>query len=114
MPREQINYPNINGVIILDGNELEYEEGAGVPEGGKVFPDPALHVNWQASGADYGNPHVQLSLQMPAGFLRARAEGLHESTVDTWIYSPALTREELNKLIRTLRNARDKAFGRDE
>jgi hypothetical protein len=114
MPREQINFPSVAGVMIYKGNELEYEPGSDVPEGAEVFADPALHVNWQPSGLEIGGPHVQVSLQMPAGFLKARADGLDERVSDTWIYTPSLDRHEINKLIRVLRTARDKAYGRDE
>jgi hypothetical protein len=114
MPREQINYPSSTGVLIYQGNELDYQPGASVPEGGEVFADPALHVNWQSEGADFGAPHVQVSLEVPAGFLRSRAAGLDDSVSHTCLFTPVLTRQELNKLIRVLRTARDKAYGRDE
>ena len=114
MPREQINFPSVTSVMIHKGNELEYEPGSEVPEGAEVFADPALHVNWQPSGMDFGGAHVQVSLQMPAGFLKARAAGIDADVIDTWIYTPVLDRHDINKLIRVLRTARDKAYGRDE
>ncbi|ASR79966.1 hypothetical protein SEA_ARCADIA_2 [Arthrobacter phage Arcadia] len=114
MPREQINYPNVAACIIhSNGDELEYEQGSPVPEGSEVFCDPALNVNWQTSSNDLDG-HVQVSLTLPAGFLKARAKSLVEDVIDTSLYTPILTRQEINKLIRTLRIARDKAYGRDE
>ena len=115
MPREQINFPSSIAVVIDDrGNELEYQVGADVPPGSSVHPDPALHVHWQPANVEYGTGHVQLSVEMEADFFRARAANLHESVTSTSIFTPALTRAEINKLIRSLRVARDKAYGRDE
>lgn len=115
MPREQINFPNVAAVVIDDrGNELEYTEGTTVPPGSHVYTDPALHVHWQPTGQDFGTGHVQVSVQMEASYFKARAESLDESVSHTSVFTPELSREEINKLIRVLRTARDKAYGRDE
>ena len=39
---------------------------------------------------------------------------LHVFRLDRNLYSPVLTRSDVNKLIRILRRARDQAYGRDE
>lgn len=114
MPREQINYPNSVAVVVdVKGNELEYQEGAAVPPGYSVHPDPALHVHWQQA-LDFAPGHVQVSVEMAAGHFKARAAHLDDSVKSTSIFTPALSRAEINKLIRVLRSARDKAYGRDE
>lgn len=51
---------------------------------------------------------------MEASYFKARAAGLDNSVSHTSIFTPALNRSEINKLIRSLRTARDKAYGRDE
>lgn len=120
MPREQINFPNVVAVRIdKDGNELEYEPGTPVPpDDYGVFPDPALHVHWQQpaelAGSVHTPGHVQVSVQMDAKYFKARAAHLDASVSDTSIFTPLLSRSEINKLIRVLRSARDKAYGRDE
>lgn len=112
MPREQITYPSAKPFMIdSDGNELELT--ANVPARFKVLCDPELHVNWMPESSDLGG-HVQLSLNMEAVFLKHRAAGLTDDVSHAAIYTPTLSRQELNKLIRVLRVARDKAYGRDE
>ncbi len=115
MPREQINYPNSLAIVIdKDGNEDEYVEGSKVPEGADVYSDPAMHVHWRNPGSDIFNPGVQVSLEMPAEFFKSRANQLDDSVSHTSIFTADLKRTEINKLIRVLRTARDKAYGRDE
>ena len=122
MPKEQINTPSLGIVIDKHGNELEYIPEHGVPEGGDALYDPALHVHWRRPeapdhlavlGSGYRGG-VQVSLEVPADYLRHRAARLDESVVNTSIFTNDLTRLELNRLIRTLRRARDAAYGADE
>lgn len=114
MPREQINYPNTTGIVIDNkGNEHVYIEGIPLPDGSIVFTDPSLNVNWQTQNPDIPG-HVQLSLSMESAYLKSLAHSLDPTVTHTAIYTPVLSRKELNKLIRVLRVARDKAYGRDE
>jgi hypothetical protein len=119
MPREQINLPKLGLVIDRNGNEFEYDPAVGVPAGGDVFYDPAIHVHWRRpEGPDYSvdsvKAGVQVSLEMPVGFLKNRAERLDEAVITTSIFTDDLSRREINHLIRTLRRARDAAYGSDE
>lgn len=104
MPREQINYPD------------RYET---LPDGMSVDPnaaprdradeEPSLHVNWDNDGL------VQVSINMTTDRIKRWSEHLNDAAVShSAFYTPILTRTEINKLIRTLRIARDKAYGRDE
>ena len=99
MPREQINYPG-----------AWYEADAKTGESKLVAPaDPAVHVAWTP------NPgcHVQLAIEADPGAMTERAQSA-EGDDRAFIYSPNLERQELNKLIRVLRRARDQAYGKDE
>lgn len=114
MPREQITFPAGNTVLVNEnGIEWEHEPGAPVPEGCVLVTEPALHVSWTGADNEYGTPHVQVSFQLDARYLVARAKGL-EGVTSTHIYTDSLSRVEINKLIKVLRTARDKAYGRDE
>ena len=90
MPREQINHPN---------DSLETEGS---------WRDPIVQVYWSAQST---GSHVQLSLEVDPGYLQAIYD---PDALTTTIYSPALSRSELNKMIKALRRARDSAYGRDE
>lgn len=114
MPREQINYPGANSTLIIDrfGTEIEHELDVDVPDGAQVLNDPILNVTWSVNG-DIGAGHVQLSLDMDARFIKHIADGLDANGRNP-VFTPALSRQEINKLIRVLRVARDKVHGRDE
>lgn len=77
---------------------------------------PGLSVGWTPPRDGFEGA-VQIILTADPGYLKYRVK-LFEDTVGegaaTKVSSPELGREELNKLIRVLRNARDKAYGRDE
>jgi hypothetical protein len=106
MPREQINYPPL----------LEQtNDNPAVPPGhkdGDVWRDSALHVGWHAD-VD-GGGHVQVALESDLSYLRMALDSPNETEGRTSMYTPVLNRAELNKLIRTLKRARDAAYGRDE
>lgn len=91
MPREQINYIT-------------------VPVHDRADEEPTLHVNW-----DNDQGLVQVSLNMTTERYVRWAERLDPAVVShTSQYTPILTRSEINRLIRVLRTARDKAYGKDE
>jgi hypothetical protein len=106
MPREQINFPQPvetqYGSCDGKGNSEQHVE---------VNTDPAVHVNWHNAGNDHGG-HVQVSLECDRAYLASFTDVLDDDRRN--LYSPVLTRSDVNKLIRTLRKARDQAYGRDE
>jgi len=111
MPREQINFPKPDSLIIdRFGHEIENESDVDVPDSAAVLTDPELHVSWSPESI---GGHVQVSLNMEAEFLKRNAADL-EGVSHRALYTPSLSRKEINKLIRVLRLARDKAYGRDE
>lgn len=116
MPREQINYPAPFEPRCTCGENAACSN-CPPPIHGEAWPEPELSVSWNKAG-DYGPGHVQVSLLLPAGYLKHLATSLQsaDTPVPSGIgaYSPALPRDELNKLIRTLRRARDQAYGADE
>lgn len=75
-----------------------------------------LSVGWMPPSED-SDGEVQVILSADPRHLHERiklfAETVNEGAAAK-IASPPLTRYELNKLIRALRTARDKAYGRDE
>lgn len=98
MPREQINYPRKIEVLQASSDE---------PESIKIdWEDPTLHVNWDSN-------YVQVSINLTAARIKLWADQLDGETHSAF-YTPELSRQEINKLIRVLRTARDKAYGRDE
>ncbi|CAN5423893.1 hypothetical protein BH09ACT9_BH09ACT9_00590 [soil metagenome] len=114
MPREQINYPSNRTLVIYKGHEVNVEAGDPMPDGGEYFADPELHVIWHPETESFGDGYVQVSLAFPKGFLAARAASDDDTAEKNWLYTPQLNRDELNRLIRTLRKARDRAYGTDE
>lgn len=109
MPKEQINYPlwrkTLHGLPGLSGSD----------EGATADIDPVLMVRWHDGSAVEG--HVQLSIvrqetQLWKDFEEAESWPPGNSTSER--YSPVLSREEINRLIKTLRRARDSAYGHDE
>jgi len=106
MPREKINHaapfePTTNG----DGPAIH----------GESWPEPEALLSW-TRGADYGPGFVQVALECPRAYILNLAADLKANPdMETiGVYSPALTRDHVNALVRTARKARDQAFGRDE
>lgn len=101
MPREQINYADLatpdKDAIILD--------------------DATVEVSWLAAPEDIPEAvgHVQVGLEVDvtyAAFVTKSPNG--RSDRRTLLWSPVLTRAEINHMIRTLKRARDAAYGADE
>ncbi|QIS38621.1 hypothetical protein [Clavibacter capsici] len=112
MPREQINFPDEPAVVIHpDGSQSEYLDEQ--DQDGIVFNDPSLHVNWSPP-TDVWPPHVQVSLEFDTPVLTSRVKSLSGNEETSSLYSASLDRGELNRLIKVLRTARDRAYGRDE
>ncbi len=108
MPREQINYPQLH-VVHLDSSDG--------PDGGTDIDtiDPELHVSWMP------DMHVQLALVADPKYFAFCADSVNEGSIFSTeehkrssAWTPVLKRQELNKLIRVLRRARDSAYGKDE
>lgn len=110
MPREQINY------VILDQQAWTNQDGT-YPQNNNVlggpWRDPALHVSWHAED-EHSTGHVQVAFEADPAYLKFGAEHPNEDRERSSVWSPVLTRADINKLIRTLKRARDQAYGRDE
>jgi len=108
MPRTQINYPKValSSATVMTGGL----PGSPEPEGDYVG-ESILHVTW--SPADKG-AHVQVALEVEQGYAKMALEHPNgEQPTTTYLYSPALDRAQLNKMITALRRARDQAYGKD-
>ena len=109
MPKEQINRQKYYKVVVgasPDGT------------GGQEFDaqDPVVNVNWLKS--DVGAGHVQISIDVPMSAIYEaadanRAAGDEAAASSSLVWTPALERDEINKMIRILRHARDQALGSD-
>lgn len=88
MPRMQITYPNINDDLI------------------------ALHVGWTNETPGSGDGQTQVIVEIDIKLLDALRK---EHANSTSLFIPVdLYRSTVNATIRTLKIARDKAYGRDE
>jgi len=94
MPREQINYPNLDQGLHPNMTE------------DTSWHDPAVHVGWTPNGEK-----VQVAFEADPNHLLAVADG--DRDVRRMVWSPVLSRDEVNRLIKTLRRARDAAYGVD-
>jgi len=123
MPKTQINYPSeIEHRGYVDTAESDSPASSGM-DGNNAWYEPILNVRWHAAGHDRSG-NVQVSLQAPVAAWTQMGDRLREAEQgDTthweegWMpeaYSPSLSRSEINALIKTLRRARDQAYGRDE
>lgn len=101
MPREQINHPPLC--------EPTPEWPATPAPGIRAWRDASLHVSWRPDS------HVQIAVEMDVAYAQMAVDAPTDGeAARTEVFVPPLTREEINKLIRTLRRARDQAYGRDE
>lgn len=104
MPRVQINY-----LPQTDKTDQSVSSGGEQVETGTV-----LNVNWLTS--PHGDGHVQVSMEAHLSYLRLALESPNGETSPehSLLWSPVLTRAEVNQFIKALRRARDAAYGRDE
>lgn len=111
MPKEVVQYPRTGG---NSGTEISihWSKGPDAPAGGLVqiaatrhvwIPSPELGTPPQGGHADHN--HCSECVQTTGGLVLAE--------MPSTVWSDELTRGEINKLIRTLRRARDDAFGAD-
>lgn len=112
MPRE-IVVPVSWDIYDKDGRQVN--AGVGQPpeleEGQHIDYTPGVELNWSR---DMG--HVQLSIEFPREQWIANAEELKNDPQVTKraIFTDGLSRYQINKMIKTLRRARDAAHGADE
>ena len=104
MPREQINYEKVK-TLVDEGVISDLP-----PTGDQVrVGTPTLHVSWLRDG------FVQVAIEGDVSYFRFAANTPDGVTSDrSTVYTEPLDRDEINKMIRTLRRARDQVFGRDE
>lgn len=95
MPREQINYRQIVTENAGTPNEIHTER-----------PTTCVHVGWNRAG------WVQVSLALPSVELAKWTASLSDDPEPS-LFSEVLTRDDVNKMIRALRKARDQAYGSD-
>ncbi|ACU71773.1 hypothetical protein Caci_2864 [Catenulispora acidiphila DSM 44928] len=122
MPKDQINFPETIEHVGRTGDAASGEPMSSGMDGASTWYEPIVNVRWHAAGDDkIGN--VQVSLQAPIAAWTQMGDELRKAEEkavgweEGWMpeaYSPSLSRSELNRLIRTLRRARDQAYGRDE
>ncbi len=109
MPREQINFPA--------PFEPQFDNSPDLAVHGESWPEPELNVSW-TRGVDHGIGVVQVSMLLPVAYVKHLANSLADpermEPSGIGAFSPSLSRDELNRLIRTLRRARDQAYGHDE
>lgn len=113
MPREQINYPREGKPIEWDPKTDDGDRPAawlgGLVDNGTIDSPATLHVGW------HKDSWVQLSIEGDLSYFRFAADNPDGSTSDrSSVCTEPLSRDEINKLIRSLRRARDQVFGRDE
>jgi hypothetical protein len=118
MPREQINYPRnrVEHAGSLPDDDQPVPEYARRGVAGSAN-EPTINVGWLASPDGAG--WVQVHMEADPAYFRFVADNpdgppLDDGSKRTSAYSPVLNRDEINKLIRVLRRARDQAYGRDE
>jgi len=113
MPREVIVPAT---TYVYDEKGFDVDQGTPghtlpAPEGGSSHTTPQVELNWSRE-----HEHVQVSIEFAREDWIAIAKELEDAPEVSRkaIFSPGLSRYQINKLIRTLRRARDAAFGVDE
>ena len=96
MPKEQINHPKI--ITRNEGTPNEVHEATDAT---------CVHVGWNRAG------WVQVSLSLSRERMHKWVASLTHDEPSLSLYSEVLDRGEINRLIRTLRKARDQAYGAD-
>lgn len=116
MPREQVMHPTAR---VFDAKGEQVDEGrpthvSETPENGHVSMTPGLAVIWNREPTGY----VQIGADISVDSLRNLLEAIDRGEVNTTygfatIYVD-VDRYYINALIRTVRRARNAAFGGDE
>lgn len=106
MPKETINYPSVQSVLI-EGDS---------PDSGKVQyapPGPEFSIHWNNDAGGY----VQLCVEFDVAAVEAYLADLRKhSPMDSraFLYSETLSREDIQRMIRGGRRSRNAVFGGDE
>lgn len=119
MPKERVHHGTITIREERPGTKehpggmrvTRWNPGDPVPPGATLHEEPSVDLHWNRDAG-----WVQLSIDAPRDWWegwRAAYDGSPEQHTFQ-VYSEVLTRHELNHLIRTLRRARDSAYGADE
>ena len=97
----------------------EYKPGVteSLSDDERIYEQPSLDVTWNRDAG-----WVQIGLMAPPEWFRQAlessswvdADGKTQWPVETGVFTEVLTRNEINHMIKTLRRARDAAFGADE
>ena len=118
MPKERVQHGTLNvwpkeatliGEAVSEG-EI-YLPGDKIPEGYILREAPSVDVLWNREGE-----WVQLAIDAPRDWWE-RFMASYENSPEQHsfpVVTEVLTRKEINHLIRTLRRARDAAYGADE
>lgn len=109
MPRERIKRGSL--FITEAGSSLStaHIPGENMPDGGAIHEEPSLEISWSRDGQC-----VQVAFVAPLAWLDAAQRDLAPNESHVSLYTEALSRAEINHMIRTLRRARDAAYGSDE
>ncbi|WP_144834087.1 hypothetical protein [Microbacterium sp. BH-3-3-3] len=105
MPRERVQHGKSYPIHELSG-------GGGEAAGAYSDVTPSLDIEW----ARDPQGRVQIAIEFSRERWMAIAKDLQDNSVveARAIYTESLDRRELNHMIRTLRRARDAAYGADE
>ena len=95
MPRERIHHGT--------ENKHAYEGDHGTP---------ALDIEWMREPT--GRVQVAIDMARETWIINAKSVNEDPSVAARAIYTESLTRQEINHMIKTLRRARDAAYGADE
>lgn len=119
MPRERIHHGTFRIEVEHPGTQeypgaivtQEWHPGDPQPPGSVLYEEPSFDVTWNRDGG-----WVQLAFDAPRrwwdGFIKSYANSPEQTHFPA--YTEVLSRREINDLIRTLRRARDAAYGSDE
>jgi len=113
-PGDATEHPHPEGAeeVVYAVLSKDYDPGdPGIPAGAKITEDVSLDVNWNREAG-----WVQVSMSIPAEKWDEinNANGDLPTTPYVPVHTDIWTRQEINGMIKTLRRARDAAFGADE
>ena len=111
MPKEQVNFP---GPFVPRDPSKDGSTDDPIIHG-ESWPEPTVHVRWLSANRNIDG-HVQIAIEAPRDYLKMLTEGDGKCSFGDMpgVYSPAMTRSELNRFILLLKRARDQAYGKDQ
>jgi hypothetical protein len=121
MPRERVKHGDIRvtekheDVDGIPGAILEYiydpHDPNPLPANTVLYEEPSLDISW---GREAGYVQVSIDFTREQWLEVAKELEEHPGTIKKAIHTMPLTRYEINNAIKTLRRARDAAYGKDE